>query len=83
MELRINNILELQLLNDDVTSFVDLFGTLQNEIQSQSKKVGFKKNGKITLELHEDTIEFIFSVCENSGILSESEIAKQEKEQGK
>tara|TARA_Y100001937_G_scaffold126039_1_gene194296 strand:+ start:1725 stop:1976 length:252 start_codon:yes stop_codon:yes gene_type:complete len=83
MELRINNILELQLLNDDVDSFVDLFGTLKNEIQNQSKKVGFKKNGKITLELHEDTIGFIFSICENSGILSESEIAKKEKEQDK
>ena len=83
MELRISNILDLQLTNDDVNSFIDVFGTLKNEIHAQKNKVGFKKNGKVTIELHEDTVEFILTLCESAGILSDTETKEQEKENDK
>tara|TARA_R110000772_G_scaffold57747_8_gene130743 strand:- start:42900 stop:43151 length:252 start_codon:yes stop_codon:yes gene_type:complete len=83
MEIRINNILDLQLTNDDVNSFIDVFGTLKNEIHAQQNKVGFKKKGKVTIELQEETIEFIVAVCDSAGILSETESNEQETESTK
>ena len=41
-------------------------------------QVGFKKNGKIDIELSEETLEFIITICETAGILSETEIKEQE-----
>ena len=81
MEIRINNILELNLTNEDVNSFIDVFGTLKNAIHSQQNKVGFKKTGRIDIELSEETVEFIITICETAGILSEAEIQKQEQEE--
>lgn len=80
MEIRINNILDLQLANEDVTSFVELFGSLKDTIHASEKKIGFKKHGKIELELSEESIEFISKMCESAGILSETEIQEQEQE---
>ena len=80
MDIKINNLLNLQLVDEDVNNFIDVFGTLKNAIHSQSKKVGFKKNGQITVELHEDTIDFIEALCNEAGIMSETEIKEQEKD---
>jgi len=71
MDIRINNILDLQLVNDDVSTFVNVFGVLKTAIEKQGEKVGFKKNGTITIELSEDQLEFVMSVCENIGIVSD------------
>ena len=78
MDIKINNLLSLQLVDEDVNNFVDVFGTLKNAIHTQNKKVGFKKSGQITIELHPDTIEFIETLCNEAGIMSETEIKEQE-----
>jgi len=69
MEIRINNILDLQLANEDVVAFVDLFGALQESINSECKKVGFKKNGRLYVELKPESIEFIIKMCDAAGIV--------------
>tara|TARA_R110000737_G_C14599749_1_gene488906 strand:- start:2191 stop:2445 length:255 start_codon:yes stop_codon:yes gene_type:complete len=81
MEIQINNILNLSLTNDDVTSFVDVFGTLKNAIHKDAKKVGFKKNGTVSVDLSEETIEFILELSNTAGILSEEEIKEQEEKE--
>jgi hypothetical protein len=72
MEIRINNILEVNLANDDVNSFIEIFGNLRQAINKQSKKVGFKKNGEVVIELSEGAIEFISAICETAGIIEEN-----------
>jgi len=81
MEIHINNILDLSLVNEDVTHFVNLFGLLKDTINSSEKSVGFKKKGKITVELTEESIEFIMKMCESAGIITEDEIENQNQEQ--
>ena len=83
MEIRINNILDLKLTNEDVSSFIDLFGTLKDEIQKQSKKVGFKKNGTLSIDLDETLLEFILVLCESANIMSETEATELALEQSK
>lgn len=78
MDIQINNILSLTLTNDDVNSFIEIFGTLKNNIHQEDKKVGFKTNNKVTLELTDGIIEFIQTLCDSAGILSETEIKEQE-----
>tara|TARA_R110000796_G_scaffold153583_3_gene270156 strand:+ start:69 stop:317 length:249 start_codon:yes stop_codon:yes gene_type:complete len=82
MDIRISNLLELNLTNEDVNHFIDVFVTLKNSIQSQGKKVGFKKRGEVTVTLTEESIEFIMTLCENAGILSDVEIKEQEELKG-
>lgn len=71
MDIRINNVLDVQFVNDDVSSFITLMGTLNKAISSSNKKVGFKKNGQLTIELDQSVIDFIQQVCENAGIIEE------------
>ena len=78
MNLRINNVLELQLVNEDTQSFIDLFATLKDSIILQEKKIGFKKNNTLSLTLDKDTIDFVLELCDSNGILSDSEIQEQE-----
>lgn len=82
MDIQINNILNLTLTNEDVNSFIDVFGTLKNGIHQNKNKVGFKKNGTITLDLNDDSIEFIQTLCDSAGIITEQEAKDLENEQG-
>ena len=79
MEIRLNNVLDIQLLNDDTEIFIDLFGNLKKTIQDESKKVGFKQNNHYSIELSANTIEFINSFCENAGIVTKEELDNLEK----
>lgn len=78
MDIRINNILELQLANEEVSAFVELFGNLKKTILLSEKKVGFKKTGQITIDLKEECIDLIMDLCETSGIIDESENKEDE-----
>ncbi len=81
MEIRISNLLDMQLTNEDVQEFINVFGTLKDAIHSQDKKVGFKKNGTISLDLTEENIEFIVNLCNSAGIMSETEISEQQNQE--
>ena len=72
MDIRINNVLDLQLRNEDVDSFIHIFGHLKSTIE---------KSSKITLEFEEETLEFIQRFCDTAGIFTESEIKEMQKDQ--
>ena len=81
MNIRISNVLELSLIDDDVNNFVQLFGSLKDMVNIERDKPGFKQKGYHTIVITDEMVTFIESICETTGIITDrDELIEAEKQ---
>jgi hypothetical protein len=80
MRYNLETILELQFEGQDVDLFIDMLGNMNQAILDSRSKPGFKNKNKFTLQLQDETIEFIEKLADKMGLFQVDETSK---EQGK
>lgn len=68
MRYNLETILELMFEGKDVDLFIDMLGNTNKSIQDARNKPGFKNKNKFTLELKDETIDFIERLADKMGL---------------